>query len=402
MAKGSVKLDEKTGLYYYVVDVGKDGIRKQKKKRGFKRRKDAQAAMTEVLNQVNKGDYIEPSKIKFTDYMLDVWLVEKEQNKRMTRLTAKSYRSGIVTHISPFLSLGELTSTDIKGVMNRIKKKDKNGKLYADSYVQRIFNIMVYSLNYAVKNDLIKESPIKKLDRPKVIKRKLNVWDVDQIRRFLSSFENHRHYIVYFLAIHTGMRQGEILGLPWRNVDYRNKCIMVTQTLESDAKRIKEGAKTTSSVRSIDISDEVIEMLQKQHERVLMEKELAGEMYVDNDLICCTNIGKQVFPNTITRLMKRKIEELELPSIRFHDLRHTSASLMLSIGIHPKVVSERLGHRSVTITLDTYSHLLKNMQSDAVVGLSNLLSKKEETEPLEIEEKFCDQKRDQKVENVAV
>ncbi|WP_223264037.1 tyrosine-type recombinase/integrase [Paenibacillus sp. IHB B 3084] len=97
---------------------------------------------------------------------------------------------------------------------------------------------------------------------------------------------------------------------------------------------------------------------------------------MDNDLVCCTNIGKQVFPNTFTRLMKRKIEELELPSIRFHDLRHTSASLMLSIGIHPKVVSERLGHRSVTITLDTYSHLLKNTQSDAAVGLSNLLSKK--------------------------
>ncbi|WP_256022619.1 hypothetical protein [Paenibacillus kribbensis] len=111
--------------------------------------------------------------------------------------------------------------------------------------------------------------------------------------------------------------------------------------------------------------DEVIEVLQKQYERVFMEKELAGEMYVDNDLVCCTNIGKQVFPNTITRLMKRKIEELELPSIRFHDLRHTSVSLMLSIGIH-------------------------------------LLSKKEVSDPLEIEEKFCDQKRDQKVEKVAV
>ncbi|WP_342415164.1 hypothetical protein NST83_18050 [Paenibacillus sp. FSL R10-2782] len=95
-------------------------------------------------------------------------------------------------------------------------------------------------------------------------------------------------------------------------------------------------------------------------------------MDVDNDLVCCINIGKQVFPNTITRLMKRK------------------------------VVSERLGHRSVTITLDTYSHLLKKMQSDAAVRLSNLLSKKEGSGPLEIEEKFCDQKRDQNVENVAV
>ncbi|KAF6626983.1 tyrosine-type recombinase/integrase [Paenibacillus sp. EKM208P] len=402
MAKGSVKLDGKTGLYYYVVDVGKDGIRKQKKKRGFKRQKDAYAAMTEVLNQANKGEYIEPSKIKFTDYMLDVWIQEKEQNKHMSRLTAESYRSTITNHISPFFKekvLGEVNSNDIKKFVSYIRqKKTKKNKEFAESYVQRIFDIVVYSLNYAVKGELIKVNPTNKIDRPKRIKRKLSIWTVEQIQSFLDSLKDSKHYIVFYLAIHTGMRKGEILGLPWRNVDYKNKCIMITQTLERDGKRIKQGAKTSSGVRLLDISDDVVEVLKKQHEKIKLEKELAGDMYIDNDLVCCTDIGNPISPTNIFKIMKKKIGKLGLPYIRFHDLRHTSASLMLSIGIHPKVVSERLGHSSVVLTLDTYSHLLKSIQSDAAIGLSNLLSKKEEAKPLEIEEEFCDQKRDQKSE----
>ncbi|MEK4433019.1 tyrosine-type recombinase/integrase [Paenibacillus sp. FSL M7-0802] len=401
MAKGSVKLDQKTGKYYYVVDVAQEGEpRNQKKKRGFKRQKDAYAAMTELLAQVNKGEYIEPSKIKFTDYMLDVWIQEKEQNKHMSRLTAESYRSTIINHISPFFNdkaLGEVNSNDIKKFVSYIrKKKTKKNKEFAESYVQRIFDIVVYSLNYAVKGEMIKVNPTNKIDRPKRVKRKLSIWTVEQIQSFLDSLKDSRHYIVFYLAVHTGMRQGEILGLPWSNVDFQNNVITVTQTLEHDGKRIKQGAKTSSGVRPIAVSDEVIEVLQRQYEKVCLEKDLAGKMYEDNDLVCCTEIGRPLLSANLFKKMKKKIGELGLPYIRFHDLRHTSASLMLSIGIHPKVVSERLGHSSVVLTLDTYSHLLKNIQSDAADGLSNLLNKDKEPELVEIEENSCDQQCDHK------
>lgn len=379
--------------------LGRKGNHENRKnERGFKKKKDAQDALTDLLNQVNKDEYIEPSKIKFTDYMLDVWIVEKVQNKHMTRLTAESYISYINNHIEPFIknkTLGELTSNDIKGLVKylKTKKSKQNNKPLSDSTVQRIYNIVVTALNYTVKNELIKNNPAEKV-RPKIAKRKLTIWNVDQIQQFLGNFEYSRHYVAFCLAIHTGMRQGEILGLPWSNINYQNKIIMITQTLEHDGKGIKQGAKTSSGVRSIDVSDEVIEVLQKQHEKVYLEREIAGEMYEDNDLVCCTSIGRPVLSANIFKAMKKKIKLLELPYIRFHDLRHTSASLMLAIGIHPKVVSERLGHSSVTLTLDTYSHLLKNMQSDAAVELSNLLSKKEEAKPLEIEENSCDQQCD--------
>ncbi|MEK4008372.1 tyrosine-type recombinase/integrase [Paenibacillus sp. FSL H3-0333] len=382
MAQGSIKQDPKTKLYRFVVDVAKKGEkRKQVKRGGFKKRSEAQAAMTKLLNEVNEGEYISPDKTVFVDYMLNVWIAEKERNNHMTRLTADSYRSYIKNHIKPILptiTLGELQAKDIKHVVKSMQtreiKKQKKTITLSDSTIQRIYNMIISALNYAKQDGLIKTNPAKKVDRPKVPKRKLNIWNITQVKTFLEGFKNSRHYIVFFLALHTGMRQGEILGLPWSNVDMKKKRIMITQTLEHDGKGIKEGAKSSAGIRSISISDEIVEELMKQRKRIEHEKELAGELYIDNDLVCCTNIGKPVFPDTLTHLMRAKIKTLGLPKIRFHDLRHTAASLLLALGYHPKVVSEILGHASVTITLDTYSHLLKNMQAEATQGLSQLLT----------------------------
>ncbi|SCW52466.1 Site-specific recombinase XerD [Paenibacillus tianmuensis] len=378
MASGSIKKDKNTGKYYYVLDIGKDGGRKQKKKRGFATKKDAEIALAKLLTEVNDGTYLEPSKNTLVQLM-EKWIESKKGN--MTRLTVDSYKSYIVNHIAPSnigsKQLAKLSSDDIEEFIKylRTKKTDK-GKNLSDSTIQRIFNIVVTALNYAKKMKYVKENVALNVDRPQISKRKLQVWDVEEVNKFLEHIKKYRHFLAFYLAIHTGMRQGEILGLPWSNIDFDNKTIRVTQTLEHDAKGITEGAKTNSSVRSISISDEVIAQLKKQYHMIEEEKENAGELYQDNDdLVICTNIGKPVFADTLTKFMRKSIRELNVTPIRFHDLRHTSASLMLKIGVHPKIVSERLGHSSVTITLDTYSHLLPNMQEEAAKRLSNLLNK---------------------------
>jgi integrase len=382
MAQGSIKQDPVTKLYRFVVDVAKKGEkRKQVKRGGFKKKSEAQAAMTKILNEVNEGEYISTDKTPLVEYMLETWIPDRVRNKYMTRLTADSYISYVINHIEPVCQkkvLGEITPSDINNLVKNmqtkeIKLKTKTIKL-SDSTVQRIYNIVVSAFNYAIKNGLLKVNPAKKIDRPKVEKKKLNIWSPQEVQLFLNGFKQSRHYIVFFLALHTGMRQGEILGLTWSNVNFKKKRIMITQTLEHDAKGFKQGAKTKAGVRSITMSEEIIDALKEQLKQILEEKELAGELYINYDLVCCTNIGKPVFPDTLTHLMRLKIKSLGLSPIRFHDLRHTSASLMLSLGYHPKVVSEILGHASVTITLDTYSHLLKNMQEEATQGLSKLLS----------------------------
>lgn len=381
MASGSIKKDS-NGTWYYIVDVGTDanGKRKQKRRRGFKRKQDAQESLTSLLKELQDGEYLESSNIRLSDYMLEIWLEEKRKNNLMTRLTIDSYKSYIINHITPSIGKGELSSISAKHIKKLVtdlkEKRDENGKeLLSDSTVQRIFNIVVTALNSAIKDGLIKENPAANVDRPKITKKKLKVWNVEEVNLFLNSLKDNRNYMAFFLAIHTGMRQGEILGLPISNIDFEKKLIRVTQTLEHDGKGIKQGAKTSAGIRSVQVSDEVLKEISKQIERIKQEKKLSGNMYIDNGLLICTNIGKPIFPDTLTKTMRRKIKQTGLNPIRFHDLRHTSASLMLMIGTHPKIVSERLGHSSVTITLDTYSHLLPNMQEEAANGLSNLLNK---------------------------
>ncbi|GFN32064.1 site-specific integrase [Paenibacillus xylaniclasticus] len=140
-----------------------------------------------------------------------------------------------------------------------------------------------------------------------------------------------------------------------------------------DGKTLNAGAKTAGSIRNVAIDPETVEALKKHRRMVIKEKMALGSQYKDMDLVVCTSLGTPVSPCNLNRTYKRIIERYELPDITFHDLRHTHASLMLRQNIHPKVVSERLGHSKIQITLDTYSHLMPNMQQDAANEIGNLL-----------------------------
>lgn len=373
MAAGSIK-KEPNGTYYFVVDIGKDGERKQVKRRGFEKKGDAQKALTKILDEVNNDNYMKESQMTIDD-LVEKWLNEKSIDKSLTKITISNNRSYTKNHISPLLGKTRLDKLEKKHVVDFLKqlrnKKSKYNTSYSDSTIQRAYIVLVAALNYAKKEKLIKENIASTITRPRIEKKQLMVWNVNEINSFLTSVKKSRYYIVYYLAIHTGMRQGEILGLSWNNIDLSNKIIRVTQILERDGKSIKHGTKTNSGMRSISISDDVVIELGKHKTRMDQEKEYYNEK---NNLLVFTSKGKPVYAETITKIMRRKIKDINLQPIRFHDLRHTSASLMLMLGIHPKIVSERLGHSSVTITLDTYSHLLPNMQEAAAKGLSNLLN----------------------------
>lgn len=378
MAEGSLK-KEKNGTYTIVVDVGKNGERKQKKKRGFKTKKEAQEAINKILSEVNEGSYIEPVKLTLGSYMTE-WLETKTGN--MTRLTIDSYRSYIKNHIEPSIGkipLSKLTSFDIQKMVNDLRNKrgDSGEPLLSDSTVQRIFNIVITALNNAKKLQLIRENVAKLVDKPRIKRKKLEVWDIEDIQTFLDYMYDKRHYICFHLALTTGMRQGEILGLTWSAIDFEKKLIHVTQTLSHDGKEINQGAKSQSGVRSISINDKDVEELQRHLARIQEEKETVEELYEDQGFVVCTRVGRPVFAYTVGWMFRETIKKLNLRPIRFHDLRHTHASILLKQGVHPKVVSERLGHSSITITLDTYSHLLPNMQEDAAKGLGELLFSKD-------------------------
>ena len=182
-----------------------------------------------------------------------------------------------------------------------------------------------------------------------------------------------RYSIIFLLAVYTGMRQGELLGLRWSDIDFDKSTIHIQQTLSHDGKELRPYTKTKSSIRSVAISSETIAVLKKHRHLIKQEKVFLGTDYKDNDLVICTSLGTPVIPRHINKVWDHLLKQVKVNRITFHNLRHTHASLLLKQGIHPKIVSERLGHSSLQMTLDTYTHLLPNMQEAAAAGLEQML-----------------------------
>lgn len=223
--------------------------------------------------------------------------------------------------------------------------------------------------------ELLPSNPMKKLQLPKDKKKEMTVWEVHEIKTFLDIAKKDRFYTAFHLAVTTGMRRGEILGLRWKDIDFQKGTLYVRQTLSNDGKQFLVGGKTESSIRSIKLPNETLTELQSQKIRVSKEKLKCGPNYVDYDLVVCTTKGTPVNPNNLKRTYNRLIDEAGVTKIRFHDLRHTHATMLLAQGVPAKVISERLGHSNIKTTLDIYPHVLPNMQEEAANQIDALLAK---------------------------
>ena len=229
------------------------------------------------------------------------------------------------------------------------------------------------ALEDAYKWGKVTKNVAKLVKPPKIVAEKFRVWDEGQLRTFLEVAKSHRLYIAFLLAATTGMRQGEILGLRWQDIDFDKAILSVTQAIARDHHGFMVSEpKTSSSRRTIALPSNVIRSL-KQHRKLQWSEMLAAKSYEDHGLVVQTLVGTPVSPRNFARVWYSLLKRAGVPRIRFHDLRHTHATLMLKQGVHPKIVSERLGHSSVQITLDTYSHLLPNMQAAAAEGFGKLL-----------------------------
>lgn len=357
--------------YYYAFEVkDKDGKRKTIKKRGFKGKTEAKNAEREARLNWDKGTYIDPSKMLYREYVTD-WLEKKQDINKKTRKTNEGHLNN---HIIPELGhipLQKINVTHIESFIAAIQKKG-----LADGTVRKIYNLVQTSFNSAIRKEIISKNPfdlLDKSDKPKTGKPKVDYWTKEEVKTFLKSIENHRHKIIFILAIYTGMRQGEILALRWRDVDTENKQLRISQILDYD-NTIEKRVKTDAGYRSVTISDFVVSELKKQRAQIVKEKLAAKEgEYFDNDLVVCRTNGMPVSKSNFHKFWVRKLDKSGVRKIRFHDLRHTCASLLFSAGVHPKVVQELLGHKSIKITLDTYSHMLPNIQSEAVKVLDEML-----------------------------
>ncbi|GIP25450.1 site-specific integrase [Paenibacillus sp. J23TS9] len=356
--------------WYYAFEVkDKYGERKTIKKRGFTGKTEARAAERLARVEWEKGQYVDPSKLTVSEYMED-WLANKQDVSKETRETNEGH---IKNHISPAIGhilFQKLDVTDIERLTRSLQEKG-----LADGTVRKIFNLVQTAFKTAQRKEQIAKNPFDLLDkgsRPRAGKSKVDYWTKEEVKQFFSVL-NHRHRILFVLAIYTGMRRGEILGLRFKDIDFENSQIRIRQTLKPRG-RVKEGGKNENAERSITISKFVQKEL-KRHKTVIIQERWEEKIdFKDDSYVVCHPDGQPASLGNFHKFWMRILKNTNMRQIRFHDLRHTCASLLLTSGAHPKVVQELLGHSSIKVTLDLYSHLMPNMQREALEKLDQMLN----------------------------
>lgn len=375
--RGSIKKD---GASWCVAfDLGKDpitGKRKQKRKRGFKTKKEAEKYISEQLNALDKGTYFEPSDITFSEY-LDYWLENYAKPNTAVR-TFEGYSYIINQHLKPTLGNVKLSKLQPSHLQEYYSQKLSNGKLdgggLSPQSVKHQHRLISKALKDAVKWQFIIRNVAEAVSPPKTKKLEMQIWDNEQVKTFLEVSKGSSYYSVYVTAINTGMRRGEVLGLRWQDVDFDNNILYVRQSLQ-EVKKVGLTFKEPKSgkSRSITFTPSLAKELKKIYKQQLEYKLSLGQGYNDLDLVFAQKNGKPLQPTEMSRNYRKLVDKSGLPYIRFHDLRHTHATLLLQQGVHPKVVSERLGHSTIGITMDTYTHVLPNMQKEVALLLEQLI-----------------------------
>lgn len=367
------KLKLKSGKtsWCFVIDLYVDGKRKPMRRSGFSTKNDAKQAMTEALEAIKAAKetvVVKKNQQTFAEYIIQ-WFDEQKREKYRYN-TSQVNEVFIKTHIIP--SIGDVLMDELTVETFEKLKKDLSEKKLALGTRRRIYLIASSALTKAIKKKKLTINYAQLAEAPPTPPReKKQTWNEEQIRLFLDVAKNDRLFLAFRLALLTGMRRAEILGLSWEGVNFNSKTIKVTQTLSKDGTHIMEGAKSVSSIRSIAVDPLTIELLQK-HKRV-MQSELShlDIPWTEKITVLCTGLGTPISPRNLSRTWYRLLRKSGLWSdekkdrITFHGLRHTHATEMLRLNISVNVASERLGHSRPSITRDVYQHTDDVMQRDA-------------------------------------
>lgn len=364
--KGYVRKRGKT--WSYTVDIGRDPVtnkRKQKTKSGFKTKKEAEKALTEVNYEIEKGIWLEPSDITFNE-IAEKWFSTHKRNLKET--TAESYENLLNKHIYPYFKNVKIQNLKPIHGQSFVDKLLENLK---PTSVEKILLLVKMTLDYAVNLEIIFKSPFKKISMPrKKTNKDKRTWTFEELNRFnkVAKETDVFYHNLFAFAGFTGMRKSEILGIKRMDIDFKNAKLSVKQSVEETKEhglRLSR-LKTPSAYRIVALDAHCISILKNQIDRNNEYKDLFEERYNDYGLIFCKENGDLIRPTNVNKKFRQLIKLAKVPYIRIHDLRHTHATLLMELNTNPKIVADRLGHASVQVTLDTYSHSSLSMQSNVV------------------------------------
>jgi integrase len=336
--------------------------------------------MNKLLVAVGEQSYAVPTKASVKEYLTKEWLPAVKATIRPT--TYNSYVQHVECHVVPHIGsvkLAKLTGSQVNALYAKLAETGrKDGKKgLSPMTVHHVHSCLHKACKDAVRWGHIARNPLDAADPPRKQgdgTREMRTWTREQLKAFLDSVAEDRLSPLWHTIAMTGMRRGEALGLRWSDVDLENGRLSVRRALvPTNREVVVSEPKTVKGRRVIALDPGTVEVLKTQAARQLGEQDDWEEAWIDSGLVFTQENGAALDPESVTRYFRRAVKLSLLPSIRLHDLRHTHATLALQAGIHPKVVSERLGHATVSITLDTYSHAIPAMQEEAAALIAGLV-----------------------------
>jgi integrase len=361
------------GHWAIVIDVRdpQTGKRKRRWHRFKGTKREAQVECARLISEIQNGTSVEPSKITVAQF-LDQWLefIEPQVAPR----THERYGEIVHTYLAPALGTTFLTklqamaiSAAYAGMLSSGRRRGVGG-LSARS-VHHCHRILSQALQQAVRWRMLSRNPCNDVDPPRIERRALKVWDVATMAEALERARPHRIFMPMLLAGMLGLRRGEIVALRWRHVDLDRAQVSIVESFEQTRRGVRLKAPKSGRGRKVALPTRVVAELRTLRTQQAQELLKLGIRLTEDCFICAGEDGKPIQPQSLTHAWHRFLARAKLPRLRFHDLRHSHATHMLASGVHPKIASERLGHATVGLTLDTYSHVIPGMQEDAVARI---------------------------------
>jgi integrase len=360
------------GSYSIKISLGKDAATGKYKSQWFTvqgSKKDAEKRLSELLHQRDTGAYMKPGKITLAEY-LGHWL--KDCQVRLSPVTVQTYEYMVKKYLIPALGQIPLTQLRPERLQSFYSEKlstgrhDGTGGLSARTV--RYMHVTLHkALQSAVKMGMIVNNPADAVESPKPKRHEMQTMSETDMHLFLEYAKDTPYYALFYTALFTGMRRSELLALRWSDIDLLLCQLSVTRTIHQlhNGTIVFGEPKTSKSRRVVSLSPSTAIVLREHKEQQAQLRQSLGLALADDALVFSQYDGKPLLPDSITQAWRKLARRVGLKGIRLHDARHTHASLMLKQGIHPKIVQERLGHASIQITLDTYSHVAPGLQEAA-------------------------------------
>src|SRR6266581_8761767 len=343
-----------------------------------KTRREVQEQLKPAVHQQQEGTLITAPQQTLKQY-LEYWLEEVHRQSIRDR-TYERYEQIVRLHLVPVLGHHPLQKLMPQHLQSFYNKKLKEG--LSTTTVISFHNVLHKALKHAVRWNLVSRNVCDMVSPPRRKHFEIQPLNLEQVQQFLAAVRGHPQEALFILALATGMRRGELLGLKWQDIDFEQGVLQIRRILSRIPGKlpgkgyVEAEPKTDRGRRSIVLPAFTIEVLGQHRLKQREAKLKAGSVWQDHDYVFCTSIGTHLNPTRdALDELKSLLKEAGLPDIRFHDLRHSSATMLLGMKVHPKIVQEILGHSQINITMDIYSHVLPTMQEEAMNKINEALGR---------------------------